>query len=526
MSAQPQAKRLGKYEIIELVGRGGFGEVYRARDLLLNRIVAVKILSPNALRDPAFIARFRQEAQAAANLSHPNIVIIHELVEGQGAPYMAMEFLEGASLDKVIKSSGAMPLSRASAIIAQVASALDYAHSRGLVHRDIKPSNIIIGPNDHATLTDFGLVKAALSESLSASGQIVGTPEYMAPEQAESKAVDARTDVYSLGIVLFRVLAGKLPFEAQSALSMLYKQVHEPPPDLRTLRPDLPNAVAAVVARALAKNPDGRFPSAGALSAALAAADRKGGAQPRPQDTGRGGAQPRPQPPTGQGTWLRNVALLVTFVATAVITGAWVLRGVIWPPPSPAPTPLPTNTPAIATSTATPLPPTATRPPTATPLRITATPIPPTSTRALTATQTARPSPSSATPTTSAVIINRAPELIQAPQNWQRFEVGNGQETSLYVTWQTAGQGSIEYTLLIRDASAGGGGPNISWYGTALRFSTRNTWYTLRLLYRGSKSFIGEDGRMLGIGQSSSVTSFEYKICAGAMCGQPRAFTF
>jgi hypothetical protein len=124
------------------------------------------------------------------------------------------------------------------------------------------------------------------------------------------------------------------------------------------------------------------------------------------------------------------------------------------------------------------------------------------------------------------VIINRAPELIQAPQNWQRFEVGNGQETSLYVTWQTAGQGSIEYTLLIRDASAGGGGPNISWYGTALRFSTRNTWYTLRLLYRGSKSFIGEDGRMLGIGQSSSVTSFEYKICAGNLCGQPRAFTF
>lgn len=261
--------KFDKYEIGAEIGRGGFGIVYKARDTTLNRAVAIKALKPAMVQDPAFMARFQHEAQAVANLKHPNIVTIYELGENQGAQYIVMEFLEGASLDKVLATDAPLPLDRAADILAQIASALDYAHGKGLIHRDVKPSNIIIAPDGHATITDFGLVKDTLGSTAMTSGQIIGTPEYMTPEQVQDEPVDARTDVYALGIVLFEMLTGQVPFKAKTAYATLYKQVNEPPPSIRSLRGDLPPAIEDVMNNALAKQPDARYQTTGALSEAV-----------------------------------------------------------------------------------------------------------------------------------------------------------------------------------------------------------------------------------------------------------------
>ncbi|MCL5952596.1 MAG: protein kinase [Chloroflexi bacterium] len=269
MPEPPKLQHLGKYEILEEVGRGGFGVVYKARNTTLNRIEALKVLKSSLLEDPAFVERFQQEAQSAANLKHPNIVTIYQSGEEQGSYFIAMEFLWGKPLDKVIAPEKCLPLERVAKITTQLASALDQAHAEGLVHRDIKPSNIIVDDRDHATLTDFGLAKVLSHSVTTISGQILGTPEYMAPEQAQGQPADARTDVYALGIVAFEMLTGRAPFKADTSLAVLYKQVNEPPPSLRSLRGDLPEAVESVVNKALAKNPEERYQTAGAMSSAL-----------------------------------------------------------------------------------------------------------------------------------------------------------------------------------------------------------------------------------------------------------------
>ncbi|MCL5952594.1 MAG: protein kinase [Chloroflexi bacterium] len=284
-------QHLGKYEILEEIGRGGFGVVYRARDQQLKRIVALKVLAASRLTDPAFVTRFKQEAQTEANLEHPGIVAIYELGEEQGIQYITMKFLSGQSLDKIIQAEAPLPLGRAKKIIGQVASALDYAHSQSLIHRDIKPSNIIIDDYDKAVLTDFGLVKLAIGSSVSTTGQPLGTPAYMSPEQADSRPVDGRTDVYALGVVLFEMLTGSLPFNAESTPSMLHKQVYEAPPSIRTFRTDLPASVEAVVNQALAKNPEERFQTPGEMLAALI------GEQPAASLTPPSVAVPTPMPP-------------------------------------------------------------------------------------------------------------------------------------------------------------------------------------------------------------------------------------
>ncbi len=219
-------QQIGKYEIIEELGQGGFATVYRARDPTLGRDVALKVLDPFLMRDPVLVERFRREARAAARLRHPNIVTLYEIGQEEGALFIAMELLPGPSLKEIIAEEAPLPVDRAVALLRPLAEALDYAHAQGTIHRDIKPSNVILDDWGRPRLTDFGLVKAAeesqsvaLTMTLSQSGMTLGTPTYMSPEQADPKRaapVDSRADLYSLAVVAYEMLTGQVPFRGET----------------------------------------------------------------------------------------------------------------------------------------------------------------------------------------------------------------------------------------------------------------------------------------------------------------------
>lgn len=205
-------RTLGNYQILEEIGRGGMAIVYKAVQPSLQRHVAIKVLPPQFTFDTIFVQRFQREAVAAGRLKHPNIVTIYDVGEQGGIYYIVMEYLEGVILAELIRQQGPLPLQRVAHIAQQVASALDYAHGQGFIHRDIKPGNVIVGPGDHATLTDFGIVKAAEGTTLTRTGMMIGTPQYMSPEQIQGREIDYRADIYSLGIVCYEMLTGRVPF--------------------------------------------------------------------------------------------------------------------------------------------------------------------------------------------------------------------------------------------------------------------------------------------------------------------------
>ncbi|MBU0703780.1 MAG: protein kinase, partial [Chloroflexi bacterium] len=259
MNGSLSGTRLGKYEIQAEIGRGGMGAVYKGYDPTLGRYVAVKVLAPHLVWEQEFVERFLREARAAARLKHTNVVTIHDVGQEAGWYYFVMEYLEGPTLTTIVQERGALPPDEALSILRLLADALDYAHSRGLVHRDVKPGNVIVDPAGQATLTDFGIARAARETRLTATGAIIGTPEYMSPEQAKGLAVDARSDQYSLAVVAYEVLSGKVPFEAESTLALLHKIVYDPLPPIREIQPDLPVGVEAVLKKALAKDPGDRY---------------------------------------------------------------------------------------------------------------------------------------------------------------------------------------------------------------------------------------------------------------------------
>ena len=269
---------IGGYRIDELIGRGGMGLVYRATNVALNRIYALKVLAPGLAEDEGFRQRFKREMRIAASLHHPNVVGIHYAGEQDGMLFFVMDYVTGTDLREILIKQGALDPNRAVDLLEQFASALDAAHRRGLVHRDVKPGNIMITVKDgeeHAYLTDFGLAKKFDTASgLTTKGSIVGTVDYMAPEQITGGRTDARTDIYALGCVFYQMLNGKVPYERENSVATLYAHVHEPPPPLEGEVSNAYPAFAPVFDKAMAKEPDDRYFSAGDFARDAAAALR------------------------------------------------------------------------------------------------------------------------------------------------------------------------------------------------------------------------------------------------------------
>jgi hypothetical protein len=263
------------YRVEELAGRGGMGVVYRATQLALDRQVALKLIAPEFADDALFRQRFKRESRLAASIDHPNVIPVHEAGETNGSLFISMRWVEGTDLGTLIRRGGGLEPERATAIVAQVASALDAAHAHGLVHRDVKPANVLVaaGPFEHVYLTDFGLVKRLqASAELTRSGQLLGTIDYVAPEQVRRTGGDARADVYSLGCVLLHCLTGRVPFESDDEIATIYAHLNARPPAPSELVPELGSGLDEVVARAMAKEPEQRYQSAGELGRAALAA--------------------------------------------------------------------------------------------------------------------------------------------------------------------------------------------------------------------------------------------------------------
>ncbi len=490
---------IGAYQIVGELGRGGMAVVYKAFQPSLNRYVALKVLPDYFQHDPEFVARFKQEAQAAAQLSHPNVVVIYDVGEDAGVHYIAMEYLEGGSLSDRLEQAAAQGWAynpqEALSVVEQVGSALDYAHSRNLVHRDIKPANILFDANGRPKVTDFGIARAGDLARLTRTGVLMGTPEYMSPEQASGGQVDPRSDLYALGVMAYEMLTGRVPFQSDTPHATLHAVVYEQPPAPRQVNPGLSQAVEAVLLQALAKQPEARFQRGAALAGALKAAlsgqtpswaavapPAPATAFAAPQGRSAGSTPPRqpvtPPPAYGYSTpppsqrramtwlWLLGGAIVLAAAALVVLL---LLRGcsneepiaaatntpisaapaattapaatevtvaVDTPIPgvTPSDTPLPTDTPQPSD---TPLPtdtPTGTPQPSDTPTQT------PTSTNTPTATPTLTPTPTVTPTPTCAVAVDG--ELAPA---WDRGTLGcpTGNAAIVWSAWETFQRGSM-----------------------------------------------------------------------------------
>jgi hypothetical protein len=339
------------HRIEAALGRGGMGVVYRATHLALERPVALKVMSSSLVEDPGFRGRFQRESRIAASLDHPHVVPVHDAGEEDGVLYITMQLIDGDDLQAVLRQEGSLDPDRAARLTAQIASALDAAHDRGLVHRDVKPANVLRtwrGGSEHLYLTDFGLTKSTRSNAnLTDTGEWVGTLDYISPEQIRGDGIDARTDVYSLGCVLYQVLSGQVPFPATNFATKVWAHLNDRPPPLAEAAPGVSAGLAAVVDKAMAKDPAARYESAGGFAAAVSevvAADgqtrvRARPAPPPPATDGGGQLTvPSARPaathasapaPTQRGRtrsalrkWWVRVAVLALVVAAAVLGAA------------------------------------------------------------------------------------------------------------------------------------------------------------------------------------------------------------
>lgn len=382
-------ERVGRYEILSIIGRGAMGVVYRARDPLIGREVALKRVSLSDLlpedQRAEFNERFFREARAAGNLRHPNVVTIYDVGESDSVPYMAMEYLTGGSLSALMKA-GPLPLKRAASIARQVALGLHYAHGRGIVHRDVKPDNIILDADGRPVVTDFGAAHLQSSE-LTRTGEVLGTPHYMSPEQILGEEIDGRSDLFSLGVVFYLMVTGKRPFKGDTISAICYHIVHSAPEPL----PDgirVPPTAVPVLQKLLAKARDGRFPDGAAVAEALEALEAEPGdapaagsmtqtvcvptptpkpgtlpvpapapPPPRPVSPARPVGPPRPPTPKSGTKWVLGLLIafiFLVFLILAILGGAWVARRIEMRN-APA-TPVPQTSPEPGTPTAEPSP--------------------------------------------------------------------------------------------------------------------------------------------------------------------------
>ena len=297
-------KRLGPYHILEQIGLGGMATVFKAYQPSMDRYVAVKILPAHFTEDETFVARFTQEARTLARLEHPHILPVHDYGEQDGVTYLVMRYVEAGTLKDLIVRRGSLNLGDAVRILDQVGRALGYAHSQGIIHRDIKPTNVLIDEQGNAFLTDFGIAKlVAGTARFTATGTVVGTPTYMSPEQSMGRPLDHRCDLYALGVMLYEMITGQVPFDAETPLAILMQHVNAPLPPPRQVRPDVPEVVERVILKALAKAPDDRFQTAEELVETLQRAVSglpTAIALPPPPETGPPAVMPQPIQPTGE----------------------------------------------------------------------------------------------------------------------------------------------------------------------------------------------------------------------------------
>lgn len=259
----------GRYRLLDKLGEGGMAEVWRARDVALGRIVALKVLRPQYSNDPDFVARFRREAQAAANLTHPNIINVFDIGQAGGRHYIVMEYIDGQSLKELIRDQAPLPVDRALDLAAQVAEAVSHAHRASIIHRDLKPQNILLTSDGRVKVTDFGIARAMSAASVTDTGIVLGTAHYLAPEQAAGESTTPASDVYALGVVLYEMLTDRTPFDADNSVGVAMKHLKETPTPVQQLNPRVPASVAAIVNRAMAKDPTQRYEDAGTLAGAL-----------------------------------------------------------------------------------------------------------------------------------------------------------------------------------------------------------------------------------------------------------------
>jgi serine/threonine-protein kinase len=314
-----------RYELVELVGTGGMSSVYRALDLLLERHVALKILHETYLADPSTVERFRREARSVAQLSHPNIVTVIDRGEDDRRQFIVFEYIEGENLKELLERTGRLPIRRALELAIDVGRALAFAHQAGLVHRDVKPQNVLLDGDGEPKVTDFGIARSLDVESVTQTGTVLGTSNYIAPEQASGLPVDAYTDVYSMGVVLYELLTGELPFTGESFVAVAMRHVSEPPPSVLERRPEVPLRVANAIERALEKAPEDRFATMGEFVGELEAALGELGSSPAEDATAivppravRASA-PRRAPPRRRRRWLLAAVLAAAAALAAVL---------------------------------------------------------------------------------------------------------------------------------------------------------------------------------------------------------------